>query len=174
MAERLFGFYPRGAASDPEVFMTGVVQLLAAYPMTAVEAILSPLSGLPARHKFLPSISEIREALEDQVAVIRRRQQWEYTRKRYAEIEPLPQLPKPAEQPEPRPTLEDLRAKYGQNWGLSGQIKKPPPPRACSPASTFRPLSAFVGVAKGPAECTRAEMDELIATRRNATTNGDC
>jgi len=117
MAARLFGYFPTsGAASDPEIFATGIVQLLAAYSLPAVESILSPLSGMPAKHKFLPSIGEIREALEDYAAHDRRMADYEH---RF-----LPNsayLPKP--EPETRPTIEQLRAKYGENWGLKDPLK---------------------------------------------------
>lgn len=128
-AERLFGFYPRGAATDPEVFMTGVVQLLAAYPRAAVEAILSPLSGLPTKHKFLPSIAEIHEALEAQVAPLRRQQEREHR---------LRALPPPPSAP--RPTLAELKTKYGENFGLSGNLKGKNPGRR----NAFRPLSELI------------------------------
>ncbi len=63
--ERLYGYFPRTAASDPEIFTVGLLQLLATYPQSTIESMLSPISGLPAKHKFLPSIAEIREWLEE-------------------------------------------------------------------------------------------------------------
>lgn len=104
MAERLFGFFPRGAASDPEIFMTGVVQLLARYPLSAVESVLSPISGIPAKHKFLPSISEIREMLEAQCPP-----------PLPPEHHPMPRIEGP---PRVRLTREELEQKYGPGWGL--------------------------------------------------------
>lgn len=87
--------------------MTGVVQLLSYYPAPVVESALSIISGIPAKFKFLPSIAEIREHLD----------LWDEPY-RAAEIRAR-EKPLQIEGPKvPKPTMDELRAKYGPNWGL--------------------------------------------------------
>lgn len=109
--ERLLGFYPQSPASDPQVFMSGVAMLLANYPANVVEASLSPLSGIPSKFKFMPSIAELKEDLESRLPP------WQ------PEVPPLA-LPAPDMDRSARPSYEQLKAKYGENWGLSVQPRK--------------------------------------------------
>lgn len=140
-ADRLFGFYPRSAASDPEIFMTGLVELFASYPAYLTERFLSVTTGIPGRFKMLPSIAEIRQFCEDIYGPLRRAQEWQELQKQRMEWArnnpalPAPELP-------PRPTLEELKAKYGENWGLkSPALEKPQP-------LTLDALAAKYGVPK--------------------------
>jgi hypothetical protein len=76
MATRLFGFFPRSDANDPETFIAGATAMLARYPEAVVTAVCDPIRGLPGTNKFLPAIAEIREACEREMvwhdAVVRR------------------------------------------------------------------------------------------------------
>lgn len=65
LAERLIGFYPMAAATDPRIFLTGVIELLTSYPPRIAERSISAINGLPARYKFFPSIAEIKETLDE-------------------------------------------------------------------------------------------------------------
>jgi hypothetical protein len=112
-ATRLCGFLPRSAASDPAIFLTGLVQLFAAYPLTVVEAALSPLSGLPSKYPMMPSLAEVRQELEERYAPILRAAERE--RARQQTISHL-RIAGPVT---PRPTMEQLRAQYGENFGLT-------------------------------------------------------
>src|SRR6476659_3713757 len=71
-AHRLIAFYPAIAASDPTVFVAGLVMLFSSYPLQVVEAVLSPISGIPAKYKFFPSIAEVKSELEERYAPILR------------------------------------------------------------------------------------------------------
>lgn len=102
-ASRLCGYFPQSAATDPRVFMVGLVQLLASYPLSVVESILSPLSGLPAKHEFLPSLKVIKEACEA---------------RDHRPIERPLALAAPEIPRENRPTVAELKDKYGSTWGL--------------------------------------------------------
>ncbi len=84
--------------------MAGVAALIAAYPPDVIEAALSPISGVPAKFKFMPSIAELKEDLEGRMP------RWEPPK-----TAALLEAPARA----PRPTMEELKAKYGPNWGLS-------------------------------------------------------
>lgn len=98
-----------------------MIQLFAAYDPRHIEGVLSPLSGLPAKHKFLPSIAEIREALDEKSAHDKRMEDYS---KRYG---PDRMLPAPKHEPEVRPTVEQLRAKYGPHFGLHPEKRKKTP-----------------------------------------------
>lgn len=64
-ASRLFNFYHgQELAANPEIFLAGVVQLFTHYPAEIVERAVSPVFGLPSKHKFPPRISEIKEFLD--------------------------------------------------------------------------------------------------------------
>src|SRR5438876_5170067 len=58
-ANRLSAYFPRSAASDPETFSAGLVELLAGYPEWVLVEMVSVRTGLPARQTFMPSIAEI-------------------------------------------------------------------------------------------------------------------
>jgi hypothetical protein len=123
-ADRLFGFYPRSSASDPEIFMTGVIQLFASYPRSVIEAALSPVSGIPAKFKFLPSLAEIRHECEEWYRPIReaaQRQRNEQERQRRAQDSTALRIEGPTI---PRPSMDELRRKYGQNFGLTAEPRK--------------------------------------------------
>lgn len=106
-AERLFSYYPQTAASDPVIFMTGLVELFCAYPAVVVESLLSPISGIPAKFKFMPSIAEIKEVLDARTP--------DRTYARHVEAQRVPQIAGP---PVERESLDQLKARHGPNWGL--------------------------------------------------------
>lgn len=58
-ADRIMGFFPRSAASDPEVFLAGLVAILEDYPAWVREMAADPRTGLARRHQFLPSLMDI-------------------------------------------------------------------------------------------------------------------
>jgi hypothetical protein len=76
MATRLFGYFNRSDANDPETFIAGATAMLSRYPEAVVIAVCDPMRGLPSTNKFLPAIAEIREACEREMvwhdAVVRR------------------------------------------------------------------------------------------------------
>jgi hypothetical protein len=76
MAAQLFGFYPRNEANDPETFIAGATAMLARYPEAVARAVCDPARGLPSTSKWLPAISEVREACEREMvwhdAVVKR------------------------------------------------------------------------------------------------------
>lgn len=62
--ETLLGYYPTIQASDPQVFVAGLVRLFLNYPPHLWQIAIDPVSGLPGRHKFAPNVAEVREFLE--------------------------------------------------------------------------------------------------------------
>lgn len=89
LAERLMGFYGAPDVGDPKVFMTGMVELMAAYSTPTVERVPNAVRGIPARFKFFPRIAEIKEAMDE----------WEAEEQRHRE----------SIQRYARPALADLR-----------------------------------------------------------------
>jgi hypothetical protein len=63
-AEKLLGFYPKVMASDPQIFITGLVELLQCYPQFVIDRLPSVKEGLPAIFKFCPTIQEIKETCD--------------------------------------------------------------------------------------------------------------
>ena len=67
-ASRLLGFYPAREVNDPKAFSSGMTALLSAYPVDLVRRVCDPVTGLPSRLKFLPTLAEVKEALEAELA----------------------------------------------------------------------------------------------------------
>lgn len=65
LADRLMGYYPAIQASDPRVFLTGMIELLSSYPQLVAERAVNAVNGFPSRFKFFPSIAEAKEVLEE-------------------------------------------------------------------------------------------------------------
>lgn len=82
----LIGCFRSGDAADPEVYVTAVGAVLSRYPEDVVRQVTDPVRGLPGRSKWLPTVSEVREACE---ALMRPRVEAEARRKRFAETQAL-------------------------------------------------------------------------------------
>jgi hypothetical protein len=109
-AKVLLGCYRTGDANDPEVYVRAVVAVLAEYPLEVIAKVCDPRMGLPAKSKWLPTIYEIKDACESAMIPIDRR------RREQQQIEDRKKLiagPKV-----PRPTLAEIKAKHGENYGL--------------------------------------------------------
>lgn len=63
-AARLIGFYPTIAASNPEIYLTGLVQLFCDYPEHLIAEAIDPRHGLPSTCDFFPSIAKVKAFLE--------------------------------------------------------------------------------------------------------------
>lgn len=105
--------YRTGDANDPETYVAAVAAVLSHYPEQVITAVTHPVSGLPSNGKgWLPTVKEVSDACK-------------------AEMEPIAQnearLKRIREQMEMRdrmdagekPTYAELKAKYGENWGIS-------------------------------------------------------
>lgn len=113
----LLGCYRTGAANDPEVYIAAVVRVLSAYPMSIVHRVIDPVTGLPGRTKWLPTIPEINEACEELADRERRIAQMDDQAERQLEVRRQWE----ASRAQPRPSLDDLKAKHGPNWGLNSE-----------------------------------------------------
>lgn len=91
-ARRLFDYYhQQELAANPEIFLTGVVELFCGYPHEVVCKAVSPM-GLPSRHKFPPRLSEIKEYLDERMEPIWREQERDRHREPSTPALPAPKL----------------------------------------------------------------------------------
>jgi hypothetical protein len=79
--ERLFGCYPQATPNRPREYTAAVVSLLAEYPQEIVDAVCDPRSGVATGCKFLPTIAELTEALEAEMAPHRRAWREQYDKR---------------------------------------------------------------------------------------------
>lgn len=75
-ARRLLGCYRTGEANDPEVYIFGVVRVFSGYPIEVAYGIADPLSGLPSKIKWLPTIVEVKEACDAELRRLRWVSEW--------------------------------------------------------------------------------------------------
>lgn len=110
-AKILLGCYRSGDANDPEIYVRSVIAVLSAYPVEIMDRVVDPVTGLPSRLQWLPSLAEIRKACEELHGPMRRAAEWDAGAQRQleerAEIET---------KREKRLTYAELRAKYPEAW----------------------------------------------------------
>lgn len=127
-ASRLFDFYhTQELSANPETFLTGVIELFSNYPMPIVAKAVSPVFGLPAKFKFPPRIAEIKEFLDGLMP------------RTVERVYPLLPRDEPVDRA-PRLTYEQLKEKYGDNWGLN-TFK----PKKASPFASAEELQKIAG-----------------------------
>ena len=110
-AELLFGCYRTGDANDPETYVAAITAILARYPEEAITAVTHPATGLPSKKSWLPTVKEVFDACEDSV---------EFARQHEARLKRIREQLEMRERMErgEHPTMEQLKEKYGENWGL--------------------------------------------------------
>lgn len=121
-----------GSANNPEVFVTAVAATLARYPDQVIYDVTDPRSGLPVQIAWMPSIKEVYDACERAVLPIRGQIERE---KRIAEQMEARRVEDEAK--DSKPSYDELKARYGQDWGLSHATKARGQP---SPAPTIEQL----------------------------------
>lgn len=117
-AKTLFGCYRRDDAADPETFSAATAAVFSRYAPEVVRLVTDPRTGLPGTSKFLPTISEVREACELEAGRIQRRADHLAQIDRQIAERKADEVRRAAEV---RPSLDDLKAKHGPNWGLTEQ-----------------------------------------------------
>jgi hypothetical protein len=63
-ARLLLACYRRGEAEDPETYVAAVAALLDGYPEDVRAFVADPRTGIAGKVKFLPTLSEVRDACE--------------------------------------------------------------------------------------------------------------
>jgi hypothetical protein len=137
-----------GGASSPETFVTAVAAILSRYPDQVIYEVTSPTDGLPVQLTWMPAVKDVRDACEKAMEPI-------YRREREAKLvaETLAGRQE-AEDRASRPTTTELKAKYGENWGLKSLDE---PAKAAKPAPSKEDLAAHYreyGLAFKPKEQT--------------------
>jgi len=106
-AGKLLGAYSKHNYPDPDSFVEQLVVTLERFPKEVVDYVTDTVTGVQSRLRFAPSIAEINVACEERLAELRRL--W------------VQRHPRPVERLKDRsnrPTYEELKARYGENWGL--------------------------------------------------------
>jgi len=111
-AKILLGCYRTGEANDPETYVAAVTAVLSHFPEEVITAVTHPVTGLPKKSSWLPTIKEVNDACNEAIEPIR---QHEARLKRIKEQLEMREREDRGE----KPTLEQLKAKYGPNWGLT-------------------------------------------------------
>lgn len=109
-ADILTGIYPAITASDPKVYLAALVSLFSNYPPRLLRAAIDPLTGLPGKYDFPPTIKQAKEFL-DRAAFEDRQHQLRVERAN------APRLPEPDPDPEMRKRIAE------QFRDLSNQLK---------------------------------------------------
>ena len=120
----IFSCYRADQYSDPDGYMDSLGAVLEQYPNDVIAYITDPRTGVQRHHKWPPTISEIVEACDNRIAELKRNERY----RNWGKNEPL-MLDAPQGN---RTTLEELKAKYGPNWGLGEVTKVDAKPQAPS------------------------------------------
>ena len=133
-ARLLLGCYRTGDANDPETYVAAVAAVLAHFPEDVITEVTHPVTGLPRQKSWLPTVKEVFDACQAVAAPI-------YEREREAKIigETLAARAEEERQRTERPTITELKAKYGENWGLTSLDE---PARKAVPAPSKEDLAA--------------------------------
>lgn len=111
-AKLLLGCYRTGEANDPETYVAAITAILSRYPEEVMTSVTHPVSGLPSKSSWLPTIKEVTDAcnaavepiVQNEARLKRIKEQFEMREREARGV---------------KPTLEQLRAKYGKDWGLN-------------------------------------------------------
>lgn len=123
---KLLSCYPNGGAQAGKSYVGALAAILVTYPRTIAQQSADPLKGVPRERKFLPTPADLIAWCERETAALRgpvdredhysklareaqeRREEGEYWERARTT----------------RPTLDELRAKHGENWGLKDPLKR--------------------------------------------------
>jgi len=113
MLRRYLGSFPSLNLHDPEIYITNLCVLFMEYPEWAGQRVL-----VQAKDKFVfpPTQAELRPLLEDHVRIPRYATEWEHGASKLIADRSAPLLEGPKR---PKPSLEELKHKHGENWGIN-------------------------------------------------------
>jgi hypothetical protein len=130
-AKQLLDCYRTGEANNPETFGAAIAAVLSDYPLDVVLYVCDPRTGLPSSSTWMPNCAEVKAACNDRMAWLQKVEKFQNWGKKPLEIEP----PR-----EDRPTREDLKAKYGENWGLTSLDE---PAKTAKPAPSWDQIGEY-------------------------------
>jgi len=109
-AARLIGYYPTIAASNPEIYLTGLVQVFCDYPEHLIAEAVDPRHGLPSTCDYLPTIAKVKAFLEPR---------WQHLERQRVMLERFntKKLPEPEHKPDPKVIegFQKLKARLRSN-----------------------------------------------------------
>jgi len=152
-AKLLLGCYRTGDANDPETYVAAIAVTLARYPEEIITAVTHPVTGLPSQKNWLPTIKEVRDACQE----LQERLQAQIERER--RIKEQLAARRQEELAAPRPTIAELKAKYGDDWGLNLHAAQHPPPAPAPTASQLREHYSKYGLQFKPKSLANAEVE---------------
>lgn len=115
-ARQLLGSYRTGEANDPETFGGAVAAVLSLYPLHVVEYVCDPRTGLAGRSKWMPNAAEVKEACATRLGDLARIEKFTHFGEDRERKKDQGLLPPPRET---RLSYDELKAKYGENWGIN-------------------------------------------------------
>src|SRR6266404_3433468 len=118
-ARLLLGCYRTGDANDPATYVAAIAATLARYSEQIITDVTHPVTGLPSKKGWLPTVKEVFDACEELDEKVRHAIAREKRIKEQLALREEEDRLK-----EQRPTIEEMRAKYGENWGLTPQEPK--------------------------------------------------
>lgn len=129
----LFSAYRTDQYADPDGFLTSLGAVLEQYPNEVVIYVTDPRTGVQRGQKFPPTIAEIVTACEDRAAYLAQQKRFDnWGRNEPAMVEGPRQN---------RPSYDELKAKYGETWGIGGDPEQSTKPKFISP--TIDELQVF-------------------------------
>lgn len=124
-AKILLGCYRTGDANDPETYVAAITAILTRYPEEVITVVTHPATGLPSKKGWLPTVKEVRDECEHEMDPIREENA------RLKRMKDQLEMRERMERGE-RPSMAQLKAKYGDDWGI-GHSEKPIEPKAQAP-----------------------------------------
>jgi hypothetical protein len=115
MAKRLFVAYPKGDYADADAAAAGITNVLKAYPLSVIDRLTNETKpeALQLKYKFPPRLAEIKEAADAIMGEHAQRKAREHRLQEQLAARAEADAPR-----EPRPSIAELKAKYGENYGL--------------------------------------------------------
>lgn len=123
---KLLGRYPQGKASIGDGYLGGIAAVLTHYPRMVTASVADPLKGVPAKCKFIPTAADVIAWCETESAWLK----WvhEVDQRERDTRKAAREAAEAAERLEAsrarRPTLDELRARYGPTWGITDPDRK--------------------------------------------------
>ncbi len=124
---RLLSAFPNGSPANAKGYLGALAALLGTYPRALALRCCDPLNGVARDTRFLPTIADLvawldRETNELRGIVDREDHHDKLAREQRerAEADAIAAAKRQA-----RPTYDDLKAKYGPDWGITNPDRKP-------------------------------------------------
>jgi hypothetical protein len=109
-----FGSFRKADADNAEVFSAGCVRLFGDYPPDVVAWVVDPLTGLPGKSEWLPSLRAVKQALDERHDDVTRIERFKEAQQQQLADRKAAEAARAH-----RPTYDELKARHGPGWGLA-------------------------------------------------------